>query len=58
MAKDTKEITKKTTGEDKEFKEEGIEGTKSAEEKEEKKEKTYVTGEDVLKKLRAKGVKV
>ncbi len=55
MAKngETKEITKKAETEDeKEFKGSGVEGTKEV------KEKTYVTGEDVIKKLRKKGHKI
>ncbi len=53
---ETKEITKKAeTAEDKEFKGSGVEGTKDAEEVE---EKPYVTGEDVIKKLRKKGHKI
>lgn len=58
---EVKEFTKKATDEkEKDFKASGVEGTKDAEkEKEKEKEKTeIVRGEDVVKILRNKGVKI
>lgn len=53
------EITKKATGEEKDFKTSGIEGTKDAINPSLKAgEPEIVRGEDVVKILRAKGVKI
>ena len=58
---ETEDITKKATGEEKDFKTSGIEGTKDSSPKpppEGENKPEIVRGEDVVKILRAKGVKI